>query len=392
MATEDIKHFLEQQTNIPEKQWKRIAKSKNTNGDEIRIFEDKISGKIVHTIEKKDGSISIVAPDENNEQVNNKSEPSVNTFSSSQLRAAKKLIQQFLEEGKEPEEKRSGFSAIPSFFNFSFLEDANCDWTKKLKEMSASHNPNISVAGLNIFISLKDSSLSESSCVHLQPLLYQFLPNFLNETEEATFSIEKDSPIAYNQFVATLEQKGFSYEKKHCALANLGGSQGASPLVPPNLDDIKPQFSLLAIKQVSWEDPNPIQFDLLTGLVIEHPSLKTRKQKEKFINNTLKKYICHYPGRLSNGNIPQLNIVQLIKKSSVLIKTDANDRLTIFNLLIKEGWKLDLTLATLDKVKDWDCEDWTLEPFSNQTEYHNYLATRKDIAYFIWQPGMEDTK
>lgn len=51
MATKDIKSFLFEKTNIAEKQWKRIYKKTLPNGDEVRIFQDKISGLTIETIE-----------------------------------------------------------------------------------------------------------------------------------------------------------------------------------------------------------------------------------------------------------------------------------------------------------------------------------------------------
>jgi hypothetical protein len=63
MTTEDVKKFLFEQTNISISNWKRISKHKSADGSEIRIFQDKVTGKTLETletIEKKNGNISIL--------------------------------------------------------------------------------------------------------------------------------------------------------------------------------------------------------------------------------------------------------------------------------------------------------------------------------------------
>ena len=59
MSTQDIKQFLFEKTGVVASNWKRISKSKNSNGDSVRIFEDKSNGNQVATIETQDGSISM---------------------------------------------------------------------------------------------------------------------------------------------------------------------------------------------------------------------------------------------------------------------------------------------------------------------------------------------
>jgi hypothetical protein len=59
MATEDVKNFLVENTGIPKSNWKRLSKHKSDDGSEIRMFQDKVSGKVLKTIEDKNGKISI---------------------------------------------------------------------------------------------------------------------------------------------------------------------------------------------------------------------------------------------------------------------------------------------------------------------------------------------
>lgn len=59
MSTEKVKQFLFEQTGIAQSNWKRISKHKSDDGSEVRIFQDKVSGKTLETIENKDGHISM---------------------------------------------------------------------------------------------------------------------------------------------------------------------------------------------------------------------------------------------------------------------------------------------------------------------------------------------
>lgn len=240
MATKDIKSFLFEKTNIAEKQWKRISKKTLPNGDEVRIFQDKISGLIIETIETTQGDISIQNKSPLDESLI-KGDISSNEGSNVALSIIKKHYEyQSIEQDIETAE----YQLIPSFFKFCFLEDSNPDHQTALIEGAKTLNRQLPVTGFNLFFR---PTFRDTSCIHLEPLLKPFLPSFLEEIEESCFAIYSETMgiydderleqieqgvipnIPYDRLIATLEQKGFTYDIKHCLLSPLGGSKKAKP-------------------------------------------------------------------------------------------------------------------------------------------------------------------
>jgi hypothetical protein len=229
MATKDIKEYLFEQTGISQSNWKRLLKRKGEHGAQIRLFEDKDSGKIIQTIEELDGTISIeeVKPEELHTKL---------SVSATDTKKAQKLVQNYIEEGIVPNKTQAGFSAIPSCFNFSFYGNVDHD----LDEVAQEENPEASVAGFAVFFSLKDNE--EGMCEHFTDLLSSFLPSYMEEMEECSFVIHPEimniydderiqalaagtiPHLPYHAFIALLEDKGFTYDTGLCPLACLGGS------------------------------------------------------------------------------------------------------------------------------------------------------------------------
>lgn len=400
MATENVKDYLFEQTGIAQSQWKRISKSKNQDGSENRIFQDKSSGRTIQTVEAKDGIISIV---ENNNEVEKNNKPIIDS------KAVIKLIKKVLEQEKELTGKELGYNEIPKYFNFCFLEDANPDHSEAMKDAANSLDPKIAVTSFNIFFTPKFKN--ESSCMHLSQVLQSFLPDFLRETEEQSFAVHPKTMsiydedrlnglkngnipyIPYDALVATLEKAGFTYDIKDCMLGKLGGSQGAEALeaeVPPK-ENLK--FCLVAVKDQSYH-PNSDRSknkdcDHITAVLVDVD--KNRDNKEKLINKALKKYQCTYSGRIMNGMLPHIELVQLIKKKAILKATNNEDRQAIYDELIALGWQYDSSLANLENAKKWTLEKWAVTPMEKSpfiTLHSQPLISdsASDIQYYIWEP------
>jgi len=239
MATENVKDYLYEQTGIAQSQWKRISKSKNQDGSENRIFQDKSSGRTIQTVETKDGTISII---ENNDEVEKNNKPVVDS------KAVIKLIKKVLEQEKELTGKEPGYNEIPKYFDFCFLEDANPDHSEAMEDAANSLDPKVAVTSFNIFFTPKFKT--ESGCMHLSEVLQPFLPDFLGETEEQSFTVHPKTMniydnkridgikngtipyIPYDVLVATLEQAGFNYNIKNCMLGKLSEKFQSSKLKP----------------------------------------------------------------------------------------------------------------------------------------------------------------
>lgn len=235
MATQDVKDYLFAQTGIVQSQWKRLSKHKGEDGAEIRIFEDRVSGQIVQTIQTKDGSLSLGEITVTSEKFNANTNSNSATVSTKEIKKALKLINRFLEEGEVPKTTSPGFTHIPACFSFSFYGNDDHDVESIAKEQN--DNPSMSVAGFNVFFALKDDE--EGMCEHLGELLQPFLPDYLTEIQEATFVIHQEvmsiydedrvlglkdgtvPQVAYNDVVALLDSKGFTYDKSMCPLAFL---------------------------------------------------------------------------------------------------------------------------------------------------------------------------
>jgi hypothetical protein len=127
------------------------------------------------------------------------------------------------------------------------LEDANVDHSGEMEKVAQALDPNVTVAGFNIFfIPTVECDYGSN---HLGPLIRNFLPRFLGETEECTFTIHPEvhhvydderieeikngtfPNVPYNRLVATLENAGFTYYKKKCMLAKLSCGPGTKPKI-----------------------------------------------------------------------------------------------------------------------------------------------------------------
>jgi hypothetical protein len=234
MATDNVKDYLFEQTGIAQSNWKRISKKKNSDGSETRIFEDKSSGKILETIEFKNGVISI--EESSNESLKKTSD------TNETLKIIKKY---YKSEGCS--EVNNKYRDIPTYFKFCFLEDANVDQPTAIEEAAKALDPNVTVAGFNLFFM---PTFKSTESIHLGPLLKPFLPSFLGETEECTFTIHPEvmhvydddrieqiqngtfPNVPYNLLIDTLESLGFVYYKQKCMLASLRTSQDTNSTKP----------------------------------------------------------------------------------------------------------------------------------------------------------------
>ena len=228
MATQDIKDFLFEKTGVSQNNWKRTAKKSTPNGS-IRVFENKLDNSEVWTLETKSGELSIV----------DKIEIAKNP-SSDMVKKAKVLVKNFYEKGTVLTMKQSGFEYIPRLFNFSFSDDSNID--HDLTIPTATGKVNTPVTGFNVFFSVKDEEFEDYACEHISPLIINFIPNFMQETEESVFTIHSEHSfiygderlekiangsipnISYNQLIESLEKMGFRYNHENCMLASLSKS------------------------------------------------------------------------------------------------------------------------------------------------------------------------
>jgi hypothetical protein len=242
MATENVKDYLFEQTGIAQSQWKRVSKNKNTDGSETRIFQDKSSGKMFETVEAKDGNISM------KEALDIPLQKQVEDKSPDDKKALK-IVKKYLNNEGDVEftEDELNCKSIPKYFKFCFLEDANVDHSGEMEQVAQALDPNVTVAGFNIFfIPTVECDYGSN---HLGPLIRNFLPRFLGETEECTFTIHPEvhhvydderieeikngtfPNVPYNRLVATLENAGFTYYKKKCMLAKLSCGPGTKPKI-----------------------------------------------------------------------------------------------------------------------------------------------------------------
>lgn len=410
MATENVKDYLFEQTGIAQSQWKRLSKNKNTDGSETRIFQDKSSGKTFETIEFKDGNISIKESAEITTLKQSKN-------ASSDDRKALKIIKKYFNDDDDVEltEEELQCKGIPKHFKFCFLEDSNVDHPTEIEAAADALDPTVTVAGFNIFF--MPTFDIEYSSNHLAPLISNFLPEFLGETEECAFTVHPEVQhmydderieeikngtfpnIPYDRLIATLENAGFTYYSKKCMLAKLGGSQGAKPFEVKEPAKGEFKFCLVAVKDPSYNSiydrTKNKDGDHITAIVLDVN--KDRNSKEKLINQALKKYKCAYPGRLMNGMLPQIELFQVVKKGSGNNQTNNEDRQTIYDTLIELGWKCDPSLASLENAQKWTLEQWAVTPMPKSPfVIHNSGSSVSDhasnISYYIWEPKQPKLK
>jgi hypothetical protein len=281
--------------------------------------------------------------------------PSPKTQKAPNDKKALKIIKKFLNSDGDEELSEDDLANedIPKHFKFCFLEDANVDHPTAIEEAANALDPKVAVTGFNIFFNTKFDS--DCGANHLGPLLDSFLPDFLRETEEWSFAVHPEfmsiydeeridgikngsiPHVPYDSLVATLEKAGFTYEIENCMLGKLGGSQCAQPLevAEPPKGELK--FCIVAVKDQSYnalyDRSKNKDCDHITAILVDVD--KDRDNKEKLINKSLKKYSCVYPGRIMNGMLPYIELVQLIKKGQGSGKTNNDDRQAIYDALIE---------------------------------------------------------
>ena len=403
MSSQDIKQFLFEQTGIAENQWKRLSKHKNAEGLEVRVFQAR--GTTVHTVENKDGTISIIdnpASDKANyfaSESNNSSEINKNSESNKDNKKALSLIKKYYKEEVEPDEDKPGFSLIPQHFSFCFLEDSNEDHSEAIIEAAQAGNAQVAVTGFNLFF--MPTFKSPEEVIHLERLLQPFLPEFMGEVQEATFCVCPDTmatydeerlraikdgsipSISYARLVATLEKAGFTYDKANCMLAPLGGSQGAMPFEEEQSNEF-PDFCLLKVNNPNYRHNPNYCSEYLSAIILD--TKKTRASQEKLLNKTLKKYMPVSLGRLMNSMLPYTNLIQLTKKGYRVVELFDTDLQNIYDILTEAGWKENHALGSVEAAKAWTVEEWAVSPMAPSTIKTSEVSpTESCITYEIWQ-------
>jgi hypothetical protein len=405
MATEDIKDFLFQQTGIPQSQWKRLSKQKSFDG-EVRVFQAKSNGMTLETFEDKDGVISIL--DDSNDKI--KVTGTQIDVSAVNNKKAQALIKKYYLNGTVPDEDKPGFAQIPNNFKFCFLEDSNPDHSETLEEAAKAGDRQVAVTGFTVFFSPTFHASEDTN--HLGPLLEPFLPYFLTEVEEMAFAVHAETvhtydeerieglkdgtipSIPYDRLIATLEKAGFTYEAKKCMLASLGGSQGAAPFEEEKVNE-KASFCLVAVINPKHKDDPTYYAPYITALVVDTPKKTSREQKENLVRKTLKKYGCFYPGRLMNGMLPHIELIQLGKKKSTG-NLDEKNWEEIYNILTEAGWEENTDLASLENAKKWTLEQWAVTPMKKDPFIQLAPSSVSDhesaISYYVWKPTKPNLK
>lgn len=125
MSTSDqLKEIFAQQGGSSEKDWKRLSKSKNDDGEWVRRFENKKTGAQIDVVEKTDGSYFFqpLAPAEKND--------SPIETSPEKNKAADKVIANLLDpefEGSHDALVKKAGKALANRFTFAIIEDEGAD-------------------------------------------------------------------------------------------------------------------------------------------------------------------------------------------------------------------------------------------------------------------------
>lgn len=246
ITTEDCKLFLlDLYKDKKVVNWKRIRKFKDENGEFCREF--KHSDGMSVTLIEKNGQLSVlIQPDypvllSRKTTVNTEKSKNVSIlsfvdesdkehlkktvftlFNEAQQKAAKRLVNAFVnpkEDPVEPDSSAKGFQAIPNLIYFSFLEDSNPDESEYLEEIAADMNFKAPMREIAVFFM---PSTVKSFCDHVSPLIESFLTLPLYEVEEMSFKINDcDTPISVTDVFEELCKAGFVYNPDGCALKNL---------------------------------------------------------------------------------------------------------------------------------------------------------------------------
>lgn len=234
ITTEDCKQFILENctkenmiTHIDD--WKRIKKYKNEEGLVERQFQHPQHG--ILTLVEKNGALEVV----NSEEKDNKHILPFKKFSAQELKEAKQLVEDYYENDTVPVASQPGYLAIPNMYSFCFLEDSNIDLPEVIEDINKGKDVHGLVTGLNVFFVNHYSS--DYNCIHCENILKDFLPEFLEETEEANFSIYSEYSMVYGEdrkdventmpqiklleFIQDMTQRGFHYDKSQCAFGNL---------------------------------------------------------------------------------------------------------------------------------------------------------------------------
>lgn len=293
ITTEDCKLFLlDLYKDKKVAYWKRIRKFKDENGDICREFSHS-DGITVFLIEKncqlsvltlqslssfktqsigeisqkllKSTNISLLAPVTETADKSNK-KAIFTLFDGDAQKSAKRLINAFVkpkEDPIEPDSSAKGFYAIPNLIYFSFLEDANCDETEYLSEISTTMQYDAPMRNITVFFM---PSTIKSLCQHLAPLVEPFINIALTETEEMTFKLFGDSLTVTDVF-EHLTQAGFVYNPDGCALKSLFMNYqliNTAPIV--NLNDKTAEYKKSFLSALKKDDVEKMKVLIYSGL------------------------------------------------------------------------------------------------------------------------------
>jgi hypothetical protein len=209
-----VNYFFEQHPAIhsEEKEWKRTKKYKNEEGLWLRDFTHPTLGNI--TLVETAQGLNVINPDM--AKTVNLSDDHINinwlTFDKKSQGEALKLVKHYVEE-LDIDEESSRFEkysyAIPNHIGFYFYEEYMDNSLAEKKRSTKIGNKDFVVT----IAPLCDPHFDQ----HINWLIGNFLPDYLDEASEALYEIQ-DSEVTLEQFVRDMSQRGFVYLKDECAL------------------------------------------------------------------------------------------------------------------------------------------------------------------------------
>lgn len=218
ISTDDCKDFLISKfPNSKRALWKRERKYKNDAGNWCRDFSNPDVGNV--SLVEVNGVLSFFKKTATTTDSASAStvvakkielgshDIFVRTFSEEEKSLASKIVEEFIQNHREPRATSSGFLAIPSQFTYTFT-DIDDDESGVMSHVNRILDINAKFNTFSLYLTPIEHDDYDQ---HLEPLLQQFFPRNSGEEMECVFGFYYERPITLKEFVTIMSKHGFKY-------------------------------------------------------------------------------------------------------------------------------------------------------------------------------------
>lgn len=210
ISTDDCKNFLK--ASFPKQnKWKRIKKYKNEAGQWCRDFESE-SGFSTTLVEINE-QLTLISQEQKEIDCFY-----YKKFSNDEIKLAKKLVDNFVKSYyndngyEELNHRDAGYNAIPNCFEF-FIDYGAED----LNAGTLIEEDSYKSFDFGVFF----RPIGHDFDQHLDGILSDFLPKYMPETMECVFEATPKTPMTIKELIQMLSDRGFTYNQKDCAMAEV---------------------------------------------------------------------------------------------------------------------------------------------------------------------------